>query len=164
MNLLEQMSLEQAQQLPGVLLWHTSKLWQQWLNKALKPYNLSSTNAVILVNLLHLSFEQKQITQVAVARLSGTDMMTTSTILRTLERKGFIQRTASTHDKRANQLALTPLGQDVAYRALQTIAHTHQTFFKAIEGGRAEAFVDSLKELLRCNGESNNKAKGDQKK
>ncbi len=163
MDMLKQMSLEQAQELPGVLLWHTSKLWQQWLNKALKPHGLSSTNAVVLVNLLHLSFEHKQITQVEIARLSGIDLMTASTILRTLERKALVKRSTSTLDKRANQLALTPQGQVTALQALQAIAYTHQAFFKAIEGGKsAQIFVDSLKELLRRNSK-NDGIKGGQK-
>jgi DNA-binding MarR family transcriptional regulator len=154
------MPLEDAQQLPGVLLWHTAKLWQQQLNVVLKPYGLSSTNAVILANLLHLSFEQKQITQAEVAKLSGVDLMTTSTALRTLQQKGFVTRAQSSHDKRANQLGLTPLGERTAYQALGTIAHTHQAFFKTLDdSGSRQALVDCLKELLAHN---NHVKEGDQ--
>jgi DNA-binding MarR family transcriptional regulator len=146
------MTIEQAQQLPGVLLWHTSKLWQQTLNRALATAQLSSTNAIILSNLLHLSLEHKQTTQAEIARLSGVDLMTTSTALRTLERKGFVARTASSTDKRANRVKLTPLGKKTAYTTLMIIAVTHQAFFKTLaDNNSTQVFTGCLKELLEQN-------------
>ena len=146
------MDLEEAQQLPGVLLWHASKLWQQTLNTALKEVGLSSTNAVILSNLYHLALEHKQATQAEVARLSGVDLMTTSTALRTLERKGYVVRTASSRDKRANELSLTPLGHKVAHATLMTIAYTHQAFFQVLaSSGQTQTFTKSLNDLLQQN-------------
>ncbi len=146
-------SIAEAQQLPGPLLWHTSKLWQQTLNVALKPLSLSSTNAVILSNLLHLTVESKAATQVVLARLSGVDAMTTSTAIRGLERKGYISRAADHADKRALQLQLTPLGEQTAYKALEIIAYTHVRFFSPLEDDERQKLITSLQKLLTNNKE-----------
>ncbi len=152
MNDFHMIPIEQAQQLPGVLLWHASKLWQQSLNAVLKPMNLSSTSAVILCNILHLSIEQRLIKQAEVARLSGVDLMTTSAALRTLERKGFVERSTSTEDRRINRLALTPLGERTAYKALEAIAYTHQRFFEVLATTHSvESLSENLKRVIIAN-------------
>lgn len=144
-------SIAEAQQLPGPLLWHASKLWQHKLNLALKPLRLSSTNAVILSNLLHLTLEKKAANQVVLARLSGVDPMTTSTAIRALERKGYIDRVTDRTDKRAMQLQLTSLGEQAAHKALEVIAHTHVQFFSPLEQDERQAFIASLQKIITSN-------------
>lgn len=146
--------IKQAQQLPGPLLWHASKLWQHRLAVALKPLGLSSTNAVILSNLLHLTLENKVANQVVVAKLSGVDAMTTSNAIRVLERKGYVNRVTSSNDKRALKLQLTPLGEQTAHKALGVIARTHVQFFSPLTESERPAFIASLQKLLSNNEES----------
>ncbi len=145
-------TIDKAQRLPGVLLWQASKLWQQALNAAVKSFGLSSTNAIILCNILHLSLEERSITQVDIAKLSGVDAMTASQSLRVLERQGYIVRDTNATDKRANQLALTSRGDAVAKAALEAIAVAHQAFFRElIADGSAQSLADSLEKLLQQN-------------
>lgn len=141
--------IQQAQRMPGVKLWHTSKLWQYSLNIALKPVRLSFTNAAILINILHLSFENKQANQSIVAQLSGVDLMTTSQALRTLEHKGFIIRKSSSTDKRAYILNLTTKGKKTAYKALALVTQTHQEFFAILEEAEeVTIFTNILNQLI----------------
>jgi len=142
------MTIEQTRTLPGVLLWNVSKLWQQQLNSALEEIGLSSTNAVILSNMLHLELEHQQANQGMLAELSNVDLMTTSNALRTLQKKGFIDRNTDPHDKRAYILSLTTEGRHTAYQALRRIAHCHQHFFGRLQDQELAQFAGSLTKLL----------------
>lgn len=137
------LNIQEASDLPGVLLWNAAKLWQKHVYIAVAPLGLSSTNAVILVNLLHLLLEKKRISQAAVAELSNVDIMTTSNALRTLENKGLVVRTPDATDRRFNILTLTPIGHETAIKALHLIAMAHQRFFNVIASDQTK-----LSELL----------------
>ena len=145
------LGIEQASGLPGVLLWNVSKLWQRQVHAAVAPLGLSSTNATILVTILHLSLDGERISQAVVAGLSNVDIMTTSNALRTLEKKQFITRTMDTVDRRANALVLTPARHTAATEAVHSIAAAHQQFFDVIADDRAY-FSELLSRLLQAHG------------
>jgi len=145
------LSSRQANGLPGVLLWNVAKLWQKHVHTAVAPLGLSSTNAVILVNILHLSLEEQRISQTAAAELSNVDVMTTSSALRTLEKKQLVVRTMDTSDRRSNVLALTAQGRETALAAVDRLAHAHQQFFSVISSEQAH-FSATLSLLLQKHG------------
>ncbi len=144
-------NIKQAQRLPGVLLWHASKLWQKYLNAALKDLGLSSTNAIILCNIWHLVVENELVTQAAVAKLSGVDIMTTSSAVRVLESKGYVSRQQAESDRRAQEVSLTAAGEAAAYQAMQCIAATHQAFFNALKEDDRRQFTQALQHLISNN-------------
>ncbi len=142
------MNIEETRKLPGVLLWNVSKLWQQQLKGALEGIGLSSTNAIILSNMLHLEVERQRVSQGILAELSNVDLMTTSNALRTLQKKGFINRNTDPQDKRAYTLSLTPKGRQTAYQALRRIADSHQHFFADISDQEVAGLITNLTALL----------------
>jgi len=143
--------LEETQRLPGALLWRTSKLWQNHMHAALTDLGLSSTNSMVLSNMLRLEREHQKITQAQVALLCGTDRMTISTILRTLTSKGLVERKADEADKRHLELQLTPEGRELAYEALERIAEVHENFFQSLSGQETAQLAAHLSQLLDSN-------------
>ena len=145
------LSIEDTLKLPGALLWRASKLWQSNLHAALADLGLSSTNAVVLSNILHLELEHKKITQARLAALCSMDRMTASTILRALTEKGFIERKIRHTDKRGFELSLTHQGREVAHEALRRIATVHQKFFDPIDKEELAQLTAGLSKLLDTN-------------
>lgn len=148
-------SIEETQKLPGALLWRTSKLWQNHMHAALTDLGLSSTNSMVLSNMLRLEREHQKITQAQVALLCNTDRMTISTILRTLTSKGLVERKVDETDKRHLTLELTPDGRELAYEALERIAEIHDNFFKSFTNEESAQLVAQLSRLLEANSDNN---------
>lgn len=147
------LSIEETQQLPGALLWRASKLWQNHMHGALADLGLSSTNSMVLSNMLRLERENQKITQARIALLCNTDRMTISTILRALTNKGLVERKVDEADKRHLELLLTPDGRELAYAALERIAEIHENFFKSVSAEEIAQLSTQLSRLLEANNE-----------
>lgn len=141
---------EDAQRIPGYLLWQVSKLWQRRLNSALADLDLSSTQAVILINVPRLSQERKSVTQSALAEAAQVDRMTVSQSIRTLENKRLITRTPAPADRRAYHVQLTERGAIIASSALERISTAHVEFFEPLRT-EARLYVDLTRRLIDAN-------------
>jgi len=141
---------DEADTIPGFLLWQVSKLWQRRLTLALQDLQLASTQAVILANALRFSEEGRQVTHGMVSDAAKVDRMTTSQSLQSLEQKGYVTRVAAPGDKRSYLISLTPDGRRVAFAAIERLAATHRTFFKPLESQTA-AVVGYLRKLIEAN-------------
>lgn len=141
---------DEAETIPGFLLWQVSKLWQRHLTLALQDLQLASTQAVILANALRFSEEGRQVTHTMVSDAAKVDRMTTSQSLRSLQQKGYVTRVAVPGDKRAYLIQLTPKGRRVALAAIERLAVTHRAFFKPLENQTAEV-VGYLQKLIEAN-------------
>ena len=139
---------ENAERIPGFLLWQVSKLWQRHLNAALKDLRLSSTQAIILGNIVRMSGQKKVVTQKALSEVTKVDPMTTSQAMRTLEKKKLIKRVVSKDDKRAFSILPTTQGVRVTMEALQRIAEAHENFFDPVKG-QIDLFSECLQELTQ---------------
>lgn len=140
----------EAEKIPGYLLWQVSKLWQRSLNAALKDLRLSSTQAVILINIPRLNQERKTVTQMLLAEVTKIDRMTLSQSIRTLERNGLIKRITAPTNKRAYHVELTPVGSKIAIKAMQRIIAAHGTFFSPISD-KTEEYVNLTQQLIKAN-------------
>ena len=141
---------DEAETIPGFLLWQVSKLWQRHLTLALQDLQLASTQAVILANALRFSEEGRQVTHAMVSDAAKVDRMTTSQSLRSLQQKGYITRVSVPGDQRAYLIQLTPEGRRVALAAIERLAATHRRFFKPLETQTAEV-VGFLQKLIEAN-------------
>ena len=138
---------ENADRIPGFLLWQVSKLWQRYLNAALEDLNISSTQAVILGNVVRLSGQSKEVTQVMLSEITKIDPMTTSQSIRALEKKNLIRRKASSSDKRAYHVQATQPGVEMAHKSLQRFVQAHEAFFAPLKQD-IDAFSLHLQKLL----------------
>jgi len=141
---------DEAQRIPGYLLWQVSKLWQRRLNSALADLDLSSTQAVILMNVPRLNQERRAVTQSALAEATRVDRMTVSQSIRTLERKRLITRVPAPTDRRAYHVELTERGVAVASSALERISASHAAFFEPLESD-LRLYVQLTQRLIRAN-------------
>ena len=139
---------ENAERIPGFLLWQVSKLWQRHLNAALKDLGYSSTQAIILGNIVRMTGQKRSVTQITLSAATKVDPMTTSQAIRTLEKKKLIKRIVAEEDRRAFSIQPTTQGVKVTIEALQRIAQAHEEFFRPLEN-EINLFSYELQKLIK---------------
>ncbi len=90
------------------MLWRVTNAWQASIRAALRPFDLTHVQFVLLAALTWLDAETP-ITQRGLAEYARTDAMMTSQVIRTLESKG-VCRTTSTSDRCSCSLACRHAG------------------------------------------------------
>src|ERR671913_2064028 len=76
----------------GVLLWQAVNRWQRGQRRALRDAGLSHLQVMLLASVTALAEQDEPVTQVMLARHARIDAMTTSQVLRTLEKKKLVRR------------------------------------------------------------------------
>ena len=142
--------LPQLDEIPAQLLWSAFKLWQQHRSAGLKELGLTHAQFITLAALLWLVKRNKHVTQVMLAGRSKVDIMHTSRIIRSLEKKELVTRAPSAEDSRANYVQITPKGEKVVIKGLASVEKIGQTFFKPIRN-REKEFIDLMKTLIQAN-------------
>jgi DNA-binding MarR family transcriptional regulator len=84
-------------------------------------------------------------TQIALAAQAGTDIKMTSQVVRSLERKGLIDREVDAADTRARRLHVTRAGQRLAPRAIAVVEQVDADFFADVPQTEA---LDLLRRLV----------------
>ncbi len=138
-------SFESAADSPGLLLWQVTNRWQAAIRAALKPFDLTHVQFVLLASLSWLA-PDGPVTQKRLADQCATDPMMTSQVLRTLETKGLVRRDADQADRRAIALTVTTAGGELAGRAVVAVEACDREFFGRL-GSRLRGLVDSLSVL-----------------
>lgn len=120
---------------PGFLLWRVTLDWQRQIAAALGPLRLTHVQFVLLASIhwMTKSGSQGPPSQRQLAEHAGTDVMMTSTVLRTLERRGLIQRLPDAADARVKRLATTHAGRTLAKTAMRTVEEVDREFFNRAE-------------------------------
>jgi DNA-binding MarR family transcriptional regulator len=117
---------------PGYLLWLMTNKWQARQRLALKPFNLTHVQFVLLACLVYAP-NNRSLTQIQLAERAQTDPTMTSQVLRKLEAKDLVQRTSSTEDKRAVRLKATSKGIKLVNRAIVAVEAVDREFFGVLE-------------------------------
>ena len=139
-------SVEKANDSSGFLLWQVTNLWQREIRKALETYDLTHSQFVLLASIHWLTLHGQDVTQVLLSSHTKIDPMTTSTVLRTLQAKGLVQRQEHLTDTRAKTVGLTEPGKQVVKLAVQTVEDFDRTFFATL--GDTQLFNQQLLSLL----------------
>jgi DNA-binding MarR family transcriptional regulator len=129
---------------PGFLLWRVSNAWQREQRAALQAHGLTHTQFVALAVATWFG-RGGPLTQARLARLTGSDPMTTSQVVRALEAAGHFRREAHPDDSRAKAIAVTPAGRKLAAAALPAVEAVDEAFF----GGLAPADRERLVKLFQ---------------
>ncbi|SDL25539.1 MarR family winged helix-turn-helix transcriptional regulator [Siphonobacter aquaeclarae] len=137
-------SFGKAEDSPGYLLWQVTTLWQREIKKRLDELNVTHSQYVLLASLLWLTGQERPVTQIDLSLHSKIDPMTTSTVLRTLEKKGWVQRAEHPTDTRAKTVVLTPAGIDLVRRAIPVVEQTDLSFFSATDVGELNRHLRKL--------------------
>jgi DNA-binding MarR family transcriptional regulator len=117
---------------PGFLLWHATLRWQRALADALAPLDLTHVQFVLLACAWWLNHQGDHPSQVELAGFAGTDVKMTSQVVRSLERKGLIERRTDASDARAFRIHVTPRGSRLAPRAIDGVESVDASFFGGV--------------------------------
>ncbi len=102
---------------------------------------------VLLASLWWLEdHESEPPSQARLADQAGTDRMMTSQVIRKLEARGLLERSAHPDDARARRLHLSEQGRALVARALADVEAADADYFAALEDRRG-AFLDALSAL-----------------
>ena len=134
-----------ADESPGLLLWQVTNQWQAAQRAALKPFDITHVQFVLLATLTYLE-ASGPVTQKALADLAATDPMMTSQVVRTLESRELIHRPAHPTDRRARALAVTEAGRHLANRAVIAVEACDAAFFAGL-GDDLPVFTKALRTL-----------------
>lgn len=132
---------------PGLLLWQVTNRWQAAQRAALRPFDLTHVQFVLLASLTWLDNEGP-VTQKQLAEHAATDPMMTSQVLRALEGRGLIRRAQHPTDARAWALSVTKAGAALTNRALVAVEGCDAEFFAPLGrgGGRFTAQLRALRQ------------------
>lgn len=141
-------SVEKAEDSSGFLLWQVTTLWQRKIKNALEQYELTHSQYVLLASLHWLRLHNKEVTQIVLSKHSKIDPMTTSMVLKTLQKKGFISRKEHLTDTRAKTIDITKQGKETVKKAIVTVENIDREFF-AILKNNLNAFNKRLITLIK---------------
>jgi MarR family transcriptional regulator, organic hydroperoxide resistance regulator len=140
-------SVEKPEDSSGFLLWQVTNLWQREIKKALEQYGLTHSQFVLMASIHWLTLHKQEVTQIVLSSHTKIDPMTTSTVLRTLQQKGFIQRQEHATDTRAKTVGLTEDGKKIVKKAIVAVEKFDAEFFSVL-GGKTSEFNKNLMILL----------------
>ena len=129
---------------PGFLLWHATLRWQRGVAQALRPLDLTHVQFVLLACTWWLNEQGEQPSQVALAAQAGTEIRMTSQVVRSLERKGLIERAVDESDTRARLLRVTRRGARLTPRAIEVVEALDAEFFWDTSTPQAVRLLRSL--------------------
>lgn len=140
-------SVEKAEDSSGFLLWQVTNLWQREIKKALEEFGITHSQYVLLASIHWLTLHNQEVTQIVLSNHTKIDPMTTSTVLRTLQQKGFIKRKEHITDTRAKTVELTEKGVKIIKIAVVAVEKFDKDFFSLL-GCKAADFNNNLIVLL----------------
>jgi len=140
-------SVEKAEESSGFLLWQVTNLWQREIKKALEEFGLTHSQYVLLASIHWLTLHNQEVTQVVLSNHTKIDPMTTSTVLRTLQQKGFLQRKEHLTDTRAKTVELTKEGVKIIKMAVVAVEKFDKEFFSLL-GNKTTELNNNLIVLL----------------
>ncbi len=124
------MSARRPEASPGFLLWRATLKWQRDIAAALKPYDLTHVQFVLLTTTWWLGEHgDGPPSQVQVASHAEADVMMTSSVVRALERRGLLTRSPDPADARVKRLAVTEAGRRLTLEAVAVVEAADATFF-----------------------------------
>ena len=128
----------------GYLLWQVTHLWQRQVEAALTELDITHLQFVLLAGIGWLTRNGSLLTQVQLAEFCKIDVMQISQVVRKLEVKHLIERSAHPTDTRAKVLTLTLTGETTLEQALPLVEHLDMEFFSLCDHA---ALLVALKQL-----------------
>ena len=127
------------------LIWQIMKIWIRGKQHLLEEFDLTASQMEILASVYHLGQMEQDVTQIAISNMASIDPMTTSTILKNLEKKKLIVRKPSKTDTRARVVEITEKGKNIYLNAARKIHASTEVVFNQLD---KDALKSQLTELL----------------
>jgi len=117
----------------GFTIWELSNEWQKQLTTELKAIDLTHVQFLILKAVYELEVNHEEKTQVKIAQQARTNIMMTSKVIRSLEKKEYIDRYNHAGDKRAFRITISKKGKKVLRKSINIIENFEKEFFSTLE-------------------------------
>lgn len=115
----------------GYLLWQVTHLWQRQMEATLAELDITHLQFVLLAGIGWLTRQEELLTQVQLASFCKIDVMQVSQVVRKLEVKQLVNRSAHPMDTRAKILTLTAIGIKTLNAALPLVEQLDAEFFSS---------------------------------
>jgi DNA-binding MarR family transcriptional regulator len=132
----------------GLLFWQVSVMWQRKIKDALRSYDITHTQFVILAVAHELNEYNSCVTQNDISDFSMIDVMTVSTTLRLLEKKNLIKRENHPTDTRAKRIINTDSGETILKTVTPIVEAVDNDFFFS-EKEKLDSFIGLLNQLKK---------------
>lgn len=113
----------------GFLLWKTFHVWQRLLRAELADLGITQVQYALLATTSYLSEGSHSPSQQDLSQHTGMDKMMVSEVIRTLEKKGWIERQPNPQDGRAFCLSMTSEGKKLLKQAVPAVENGDDRFF-----------------------------------
>jgi DNA-binding MarR family transcriptional regulator len=137
----------------GFLLWQVSNAWQRQQRAALEKVGLTHVQFVLLASVAWLNHRGEPVSQVRLSQHAKTDVMTTSQVVRALEKRGLLRRDADRRDSRAKSITVTAQGKRLVARAFPLVESVNEAFFDPL-GDQIRGLKSGLLTLIRADDRS----------
>lgn len=131
----------------GLMFIRAYNKWHSVIKTELRKIGITHPQFVLMTVLNYLSQFDDFVTQASIAKMADMDVMSVSAILRGLEAKAYISRTANPKDTRANAVRLLDKGQKAIALALPVVEKIDDDFFGALSHDE-QMFRDFLHRLV----------------
>lgn len=131
----------------GFLLWKLNNYWQREFKKNFAELDLTHSQVLLLLSIMWEEEQKVSVTQKTLSDRTGIDPMTTSTVLRTLQKKRLIRRKLNRKDSRTRLISLTEEGKEMMDKTLQVTKKFNRTFFLPLQEQQKQ-FQENLIALL----------------
>ncbi len=115
------------------LMWNTTRLLDKTRNNVLGRFGLTYLQFEILEAIYHISKREVEVIQIDLSERTQINPMTTSTILRNLEKRGLIERKRGLINTRTVEVRLTAEGESVYHEAQDKIAKMREMVYADLE-------------------------------
>jgi DNA-binding MarR family transcriptional regulator len=125
-------SFAKAEDSPGFVLWKASNFLQRLHSACLKDLNVTPTQFSLMTCLVFLSQTEK-VTPSRIVAFTGMDKMMVSDLIKTLEKKGLLQKMPNPQDGRSFLVEPTSMGETVTNSAVHKIEAMDREFFGKVK-------------------------------
>jgi DNA-binding MarR family transcriptional regulator len=132
----------------GLIFIRAYNKWHTTIKNELRHFGITHPQFVVMTVINFLSQSDDSVTQTRIAKMADMDVMSVSQIIRGLEGKGYLVRTANPKDTRANAVRLQGKGQEAIKCALPIVEKIDEYFFGVLSKGETQ-FRDFLHQLIK---------------
>lgn len=115
------------------LMWRVTKLLTKKKKMILDEFDLTCSQYDILASIVYFSKNNKEVIQINLSERAQIDPMTTSTILRNLEKRGLIKRERGLINTRTVEVNLTLRGKELYNHAQQKIEKMRTDIYQNLD-------------------------------
>jgi DNA-binding MarR family transcriptional regulator len=123
---------DSAEHSPGFLLWKASNRLQRLHSRALSALGLTPTQFSVMMCLVYLR-EDGPVNAAGIVQHSGMDKMAVSDLVRALQKKRLVSRSADLKDARSWLIEPTARGVALANSAVTKVEALDDLYFKAVK-------------------------------